>query len=288
VCWRSGQAHLALGSWSGTLIGVKLIGVLVLPAAMVIGLAYVETRVVGDSSPSSYARARGVVWAGHTFVDRAQLSRWLRSRGVRYRVWAQRHPALSGITPRRKAGPTARRAVANGADHRSSWMSAALVGGAAVLAVLLLVLVVRDRRLARWVGRILSAFPRPPGPRGVAFQWRQRDRPSSRWRGKLGRALGVVAVHGPAFVLRLRRWRHRAGMGLPAARRSQAYFAAGVARDARLILRRGAAARLLLSARVASAAFSFRRRRSALAWCLATVLLAAGTGLAVTAWLNGA
>lgn len=301
------QAHLALGPSSGTLREVKLlVGVLVLPAAMVLGLAYVETRVVDNSPPASHPQARGVVWAGRTFVDRGQLARWLRSRGVRYRIWAQRHPALTGITPRRQAHPGARRADVKAADHRSTWMSARLVGGAAVLVVLLLLLVLRGRRLVRWFGRILSSFPRPPAPRSVALRlWRRRDRParrqaggiqarrpSGRSLGKLGRAPGVVAVLGRVLVLRLRRWRYQARTGLLAARRSRAdlHTAAAAAKGegARLILHRGAEARLKLSTRATSAAFTFRRRRSALAWCLATVLLAAGTGLVVTAWLNGA
>jgi hypothetical protein len=50
----------------------------------------------------------------------------------------------------------------------------------------------------------------------------------------------------------------------------------------------GAAARLLLLTQAKSAAFIFRVRRGQLGWYLATVLLAAGTGLLVTAWLNGA
>ena len=283
---------------------MKLLGALVLPAVMVLGIAYFETRLVADSSPPSYAQARGVVWAGHTFVDRAQLARWLRSRGVRYKVWAQRHPALTGITPRRQAAPAVRRAEVNGADHRPTWMFAALVGSAAVLAVLFLVLVFRDRRLARWRGRILSAFPRPLGARGVAVRLRgRRDRPaqrqaggsrgrrpSSRTLGKPGRPLGVVTVLGPALVLRVRRWQHRARARLPAAQRGHLELraAAAAAGGARLIRRWGAVAGLLLSTRATSAAFTFRRRRSELAWCLATALLAAGTGLLVTAWLNGA
>jgi hypothetical protein len=276
---------------------VKVVGVLLLPAAIVLALAYVETRVVDDSS-SSHARARGVVWAGRTFVDRAQFARWLRSRGVRYRVWAQRHPALTGVTPR-KADRAAARADANGADHRSPW----LIGGAAVLVVLLLFLVFRSRRLVRWLGRTLAAFPRPPTPRGVASRlWDRRARPAqsqadrSRRRRpsgpslpKLGRAADGVAVLGPALVLRLRRWQQRVRTGLPAAeRRYVARTSAGAARGARQIVDLRAAARLRVSTQATSAAFTFRRRRSQLAWCLATVVLAAGTGFLVTALLNGA
>jgi hypothetical protein len=59
-------------------------------------------------------------------------------------------------------------------------------------------------------------------------------------------------------------------------------------RGPRWMLRRAAkAASLLSSGLAASWANTIRRRRVELAWYLATGLLAAGLGLAVTAWLNG-
>jgi len=276
---------------------VRLLGVLVLPAAIVLVLAYVETRVVADSSPP--ARAKGVVWAGRTFVDRAQFARWLRSRGVRYRVWAQRHPALAGITPK-KVPRTAGRGGVNEAGDRWRRISPTLIAAAAALSVLLLILVFRGRRLVRWLGRVLSAFPRP-SPRGVAFRGGggpdrpalrppsggPHRRPSGSSVEKLGGAVGAAAVLRPGLVLRAVRRQHRA-KGPPAARRRHAAPVSAAANGGRFVVRTGAAAPLLLFARARSAAFMLRRRRGQLAWYLATGLLAAGTGLLVTAWLNGA
>jgi hypothetical protein len=242
------------------LLKVKFVGVLVLPAAIVLGLVYVESRVLDDSPP--YSRARGVVWAGRTFVDRAQLARWLRSRGVSYRVWAERHPALSGVKPR----PAARAANATRADRGSAWISAKLVGALALLALVVLVVVARGGRLIRWLGRTVSAFPRPPGTRGVARR-RRLERPGLPSFFKLSRARGIVAAVGSRLEPTL------------------STAAAGARRPS---LRLGGSVGRMLTAQAAFMAFTFRRKRTQLVWYLATMFLAAGTGLLVAAWLNAA
>jgi hypothetical protein len=62
---------------------------------IVLGIAIFETRVVYP--PPADGPTRGIVWGGHTFATRADFARWLRVRGVPYRVWARHHP-----TPPRK------------------------------------------------------------------------------------------------------------------------------------------------------------------------------------------
>jgi hypothetical protein len=242
------------------LLKVKFVGVLVLPAALVLGLVYLESRVLDPSPP--HPRTRGVVWAGRTFVDRAQLARWLRSRGFSYRVWALRHPELSGVKPRPN---NARAANATRADRGSTWISAKLAGAVALLALVVLLVVARGRRLIRWLGRTVSAFPRPR-TRGVALR-RRRGRPALPSAFTLSRARGIVAAVGP-----------RLGPTLSAA----------AARARRPSLRHGGSVGRMLTAQAAFMAFTFRRKRTQLGWYLATMFLAAGTGLLVAAWLNAA
>ena len=64
---------------------------LVIPTAVVLAIAAIETRVV--HAPPANGATRGIVWSGHTFATRAEFARWLRSQGSSYRVWARRHPS---------------------------------------------------------------------------------------------------------------------------------------------------------------------------------------------------
>jgi hypothetical protein len=224
-------------------------------------------------SPTSQARAKGLVWAGHTFVDRTQFARWLRARGVRYRVWARRHPQLSGITPRPRADRPARRAAkGNGAVQRSYWRFAKLAGAVAALAVLCLLLALRVRRLVERRRR------------------RASERPARPDEGR-GRSFGVLTVlPSAALALREQRWLGGARTHLSvehhrlAARRT----ATAASRRARLVVRRANARALLAQSSARSVTRIFGRRRGELGWYILTALLAAGTGLLVTAWLNGA
>ena len=76
--------------------GVKfLVAFLIVPTMIVLGIAIFETRVVYP--PPADGPTQGIVWGDHTFATRADFARWLRVRGVPYRVWARRHP-----TPPRK------------------------------------------------------------------------------------------------------------------------------------------------------------------------------------------
>lgn len=64
---------------------------LIAPALLVLALAVLETRVIYP--PPANGATKGIVWGGHTFATRADFARWLRSRGVAYRVWVRRHPS---------------------------------------------------------------------------------------------------------------------------------------------------------------------------------------------------
>jgi hypothetical protein len=64
---------------------------LIAPALSVLALALLETRVIYP--PPANGATKGIVWGGHTFATRADFARWLRSRGVAYRVWVRRHPS---------------------------------------------------------------------------------------------------------------------------------------------------------------------------------------------------
>ncbi len=137
---------------------MKVLPALALPAVLVLGIAYTATHLVDGPPPSTQASARGIVWGGLTFVDRAEFARWLRSRGVPYRVWAQRHPARAGIALRRQADRPARRAAhVNGAGHRSNWAPVGLGGAVALILALVGLLVHRHREAGR--ARLLVRRP---------------------------------------------------------------------------------------------------------------------------------
>lgn len=201
---------------------------LILPTATVLAIAAFGTQIF-DPSPPSNVRVKGIVWRGNTFASRADFARWLRSRGIRYRVWARRHPSVVGVAANPKAhAPAQQRAEARRAPQNGSDWKLKGLGGAAVLASLSV---------------------------GIVFVRRRPD------------GTGELAT----TIQR-------------AARRAVLATREGV----RWTLRRAAKATTLLSSRLAASwANTTRRRRGELAWYLATGLLAAGLGLAVTAWLNG-
>jgi hypothetical protein len=126
---------------------VKLIAAtLILPTTVVLAIAILETRVL--YSPPSNAPARGLVWAGHTFVARADFSRWLRSRGVTYRAWVRRHPAPASVAQSHWGRRPVQRAAELRRSHRRYSLAVAGLGGIALLASLsLLVELTRRGRL---------------------------------------------------------------------------------------------------------------------------------------------
>src|SRR5437762_12098993 len=69
-----------------------LVMALILPAVIVLGIVAFETRIFYP--PPLHAPAKGIVWHGRTFAARDDFARWLRSRAVRYAVWARPHQAF--------------------------------------------------------------------------------------------------------------------------------------------------------------------------------------------------
>ena len=124
-----------------------LAAALILPAIIAFGIATFETRVL--VGPGSNKPTPGIVWDNHTFTTRAEFARWLRSHGTSYRVWARRHPSLSGVEPSRVTQQSSKIAKAQGARQKPSiWGLDRLGGLVAVFGVLALgiVFVRRGRR----------------------------------------------------------------------------------------------------------------------------------------------
>jgi hypothetical protein len=149
---------------------VKPLAALVLPPLLTLGIAIGATRLVGGEPTSSRTHAHGVVWGKRTFVNRAELGRWLDSHGRSYEAWARRHPAK----------PKADRP----AGHRFSTLDAIVLGGIAVLVLGGLVLLARRRRprppLRRLPGRARRpSFQRPRLASSHALAW--REHPDLAW-----------------------------------------------------------------------------------------------------------
>jgi len=121
---------------------VKPLAALVLPPLLTLGIAVGATRLVGGQPTSPRTHAHGIVWGKRTFVNRAELGRWLDSHGRSFEAWAQRHPVK----------PKPDRPASNGSASHDSTM---VLGGIAVLALGGLALLARRRRppLRRLPGR---------------------------------------------------------------------------------------------------------------------------------------
>jgi hypothetical protein len=255
-----------------------LVAALILPAVIVLGIAAFETRIfypVPSNGPT-----RGIVWDGHTFATQAAFARWLRSRGVTYRVWARRHPIRAGLTPNRVAKQAVvyrTREAKDGRQRDSGWALRVFGGGAAFLAVLALGVVFVRRhwgpgnpgserqtfRLA--VGRAAPVAKRRTGPA------LRRAKATAVLSSNTAESVAkTVSREGTQFA---RSFAHRAA---PAAKRG-----------AGLAVSLATSAALASSSLAASSAKTISRRRSEYAWYLASALLAAGIGVVATVWLNG-
>jgi hypothetical protein len=252
---------------------------LILPTTVVLAIAILETRVLYD--PPSNAPTRGLVWAGRTFVTRADFALFLRSRGLTYRTWVRRHPAPASVIRSpwgRRPAAVQRAAELRRSHRRYGWILGGLAGIALLATLSLLLETVRRSRLpavGRWTRRILQpvAALRPvPAAKGGA-------RPILRL-GQATTLLSSMARKFPAQSIRLR------GTELASA---AAHRATPAARAGALLMMRWATATALLSASLAaSSANTVRRRRSDVAWYLVAALFAAGVGIVATVWLNRA
>jgi hypothetical protein len=255
-----------------------LIAALILPAVIVLGIAAFETRIfypVPSNGPT-----RGIVWDGHTFATQAAFARWLRSRGVPYRVWARRHPIQAGLTPNRLAKQAVlyrKRDARDGRQKDSGWGLKAFGGGAAFLALLALGVVVVRRRWrpgnagwARQTFRLAAGRAAPVARRGTGLML-HRAKATAVLSSNTAESLAKsVSREGTEFA---GSFAHRAA---PAAKRG-----------AGLMLSLATSAALVSSSLAASSAKTISRRRSEFAWYLASALLAAGIGVVATVWLNG-
>jgi hypothetical protein len=259
-------AHRHSARSSGTFVRVEIVIALVCSAVTLLGVVYLGAQFFASSPPPSRAQAKGIVWAGRTFVDLAEFSRWLRSQGVTYEVWALRHPTRAGIAPLRPPTiPQAERAQPSGAGHRSTWTTVA--GVAVILAALCILIGIRRRN---WL----------PRTRGVLTREEV---------GAVAHEIAAAAATGGRTMLRLaivgarRSWRlatSAAPVLVAPARNAAAATVAG----ARLILRSAVVAARAFSSWAGYMAYAVWRRRGELAWYVAGALLAAMSALAVTAW----
>jgi hypothetical protein len=130
---------------------MRLLGILFLPAALAFAITYSATRVV-EAPQHQPERATSIVWAGRVFETKRDLARWLRARGVSYRVWAQRHPAALG----REAPSAQRSAEAAPTGHSGSDNESVLIISAIATALLgSLIFLVRGRSRS---GPVLRVF----------------------------------------------------------------------------------------------------------------------------------
>jgi hypothetical protein len=251
---------------SGTLVRVEILIALVCSAVTLLGIVYLGAQFFETTPPPSQPQAKGIVWGGRTFVDLAEFSRWLRSQGVAYEVWAVRHPTRAGLAPLQPAPvPQAERAQARGADHRSTWTTVA--GVAVVLAALALLLGIRRRS---WLPRMRGVLT------GDAVAAAAHD------------VAGAVAVGGRTMLrlaVVMAQWSSRlatsAAHVLVAAARSGA---AAAAAGSRLILRSVFATARGLSNWTRSVTRAVWHRRGELVWYVAGALFATVSALALTAW----
>ena len=164
---------------------MRLLAALVLPALLTLAIAVGAVRIVGGLSVEPRTHAQGIVWGKRTFVSRAELGRWLESRGRSYEAWARRHPLEAAA-----ATPKAGRPV----GHRSL-----LLGGTAVLVLGLLVLLLRRRSRPP-----LARRPSLPRPRVGSTYARAHSATLLAWRGHPDLAwyvAGGALVAGAALVV---------------------------------------------------------------------------------------
>ena len=128
---------MAAARFGAKLDCVRLLVLLLLPAALLLGTAYLEQAVVGQSAPSAHGRPQAIVWGGRTFTQRRQLAHWLRAHGASYEAWARRHPTLAAPAPgartRAAAGSSVRDPSGTSAGEGHTDWARPLTAGVVVL-----------------------------------------------------------------------------------------------------------------------------------------------------------
>jgi hypothetical protein len=180
-------------------VRAEIVIALLCSAVTLLGVVYLGAQFFDSSPPPSQPQAKGIVWAGRTFVDLAEFSRWLRSQGVPYEVWALRHPTRAGIAQLQPPTiPQAERAQPSGAGHRSTWTT--LAGVAVIIAALCVLLGIRRRN---WLPRTRGVLTREEvgavahkiaaaavaGARSILRSAVVAARAFSRWAGSMAHAV---------------------------------------------------------------------------------------------------
>jgi hypothetical protein len=246
-------------------VRVEILIALLCSAVTLLGIVYLGAKSFDASPAPVHPQAKGIVWGGRTFINLAEFARSLRSRGLSYEVWAQRHPTRAGIAPLQPpAVPQARPAQPSGAGS-SPWTTVA--GVAIVLAALGLLLGIRLRSWLPSMRRELTG-----GRLAVAARSR------------------AAAAAGTQLILRLATGAARAAWSLLTSVALVLVVAAqGVASVAaagtRLMLRLATVAARGSSNRARAGAWATWRQRDTLAWYVAAALLATFSALAVTLWI---
>jgi hypothetical protein len=247
-------------------VHVEILVALVCCAVTLLGVVYLGAQFFNSPPPPSQPQAKGIVWGGRTFVDLAEFSRWLRSQGVAYEVWALRHPTRAGIAPLRPSAVSkAKRAQPSGAGHSSNWTTVA--GAAVVLAALFLLIGIRRRS---WLPRMRGELSRDQ----LVFA-AQRAAAAPAAGARLILRLAIVTVRTSS--------RLATSLALVLVIAAQGVALAAAA-GTRLMLRLATVAVRWSSRRARAGGWAAWRRRDTLAWFALAVLLATISALTVTLW----
>jgi hypothetical protein len=89
---------------------MRVLVIILAVAAAPVAAAILWMRAQPEPLPATSLQPHGIVWADRVFTQPAELRRWLRARGERYKVWAKHHP-LQAATLEHRRLPSARTAA---------------------------------------------------------------------------------------------------------------------------------------------------------------------------------
>jgi hypothetical protein len=98
---------------------MRVLVIILAVAAAPVAAAILWTRAQPDPVPATSLQPRGIVWADRVFTQPAELRRWLRARGERYKVWAKHHPVQAATLEHRQLPRTRTAAPEPRADSGS-------------------------------------------------------------------------------------------------------------------------------------------------------------------------
>src|SRR5438477_5986599 len=131
-----------------------------LPALLAFVVMTGAERLAGTSPIQSRLQPTSVLWANRIFATRADLARWLRSKGASYETWALSHPRLAAAnSPQRtEAADQRASAVHSKGQDPTHLIALGVAGGVALLLALVLLY---ERRTYDFRGRLQRATPAP-------------------------------------------------------------------------------------------------------------------------------